>query len=46
MGHAGAIVSGSFGSAAAKAAALETVGIRVGRAPIDVADITVTTLAA
>jgi succinyl-CoA synthetase alpha subunit len=39
MGHAGAIVSGSRGTAAAKADALEAKGVRVGRTPTDVADI-------
>lgn len=39
MGHAGAIVSGSQGTAQAKAEALETAGIRVGRNPTEVAEI-------
>jgi succinyl-CoA synthetase alpha subunit len=41
MGHAGAIVSGSQGTAAAKAEALEARGVRVGRTPTEVADIAV-----
>ncbi|MFD2472166.1 succinate--CoA ligase subunit alpha [Amycolatopsis silviterrae] len=37
MGHAGAIVSGSSGTAAAKKEALEAAGIRVGRTPSEMA---------
>jgi succinyl-CoA synthetase alpha subunit len=39
MGHAGAIISGSRGTAQAKADALEAAGIRVGRNPTEVAEI-------
>jgi succinyl-CoA synthetase alpha subunit len=39
MGHAGAIVSGTAGTAAAKAEALEAHGVRVGRTPTEVAEI-------
>ena len=46
MGHAGAIVSGSAGTAAAKAEALEARGVRVGRNPTQVADIAVEILGA
>jgi succinyl-CoA synthetase alpha subunit len=37
MGHAGAIVSGSSGTASAKADALEAVGVRVGKTPSETA---------
>ncbi|MFP7696541.1 succinate--CoA ligase subunit alpha [Trueperella sp. LYQ143] len=39
MGHAGAIVSGSAGTAAAKKDALEAVGVRVGKTPTETARI-------
>ena len=44
MGHAGAIVSGSSGSAQAKADALQAKGVHVGRTPTEVADITISLL--
>jgi succinyl-CoA synthetase alpha subunit len=37
MGHAGAIVSGSSGTAAAKKTALEAVGVKVGKTPSETA---------
>jgi succinyl-CoA synthetase alpha subunit len=39
MGHAGAIVSGSAGTAAAKQEALEAVGVRVGKTPSATAEL-------
>jgi len=46
MGHAGAIVSGSQGTARAKAEALEGRGVRVGRTPTQVAELAVSLLGA
>jgi succinyl-CoA synthetase alpha subunit len=39
MGHAGAIITGSSGTAQAKSDALEAVGVRVGRNPTQVAEL-------
>ncbi len=46
MGHAGAIVSGSSGTAAAKKEALEAVGVKVGKTPSETAELMRQVLAA
>jgi succinyl-CoA synthetase alpha subunit len=46
MGHAGAIISGSKGTAAAKAEALEAQGVRVGKTPTEVSQIATEILSA
>ena len=45
MGHAGAIISGSSGTAQAKKDALEAVGVRVGTTPTEVAELAADTAA-
>jgi succinyl-CoA synthetase alpha subunit len=45
MGHAGAIITGSRGTAQAKAEAFEKVGVKVGRTPAEVAELVEATLA-
>ena len=45
MGHAGAIITGSAGTAQAKRAALEAAGIAVGTTPTEVAGLVAARLA-
>jgi succinyl-CoA synthetase alpha subunit len=44
MGHAGAIITGSSGTAQAKAEALEAAGVKVGRTPAEIAELVQATL--
>ena len=46
MGHAGAIISGSSGTAEAKKEALEAIGVRVGTTPTEVAELAAETAGA
>jgi succinyl-CoA synthetase alpha subunit len=46
MGHAGAIISGSAGTAQAKKEALEAHGVRVGTNPTEVAQLAAETVSA
>jgi succinyl-CoA synthetase alpha subunit len=45
MGHAGAIISGSTGTAAEKVKAFEDAGIRVARRPAEIAELVAAVLA-
>jgi succinyl-CoA synthetase alpha subunit len=46
MGHAGAIISGTSGTAQAKKEALEAHGVRVGTTPTEVAELAAEVVAA